>query len=117
PLVFWWRRFFARRSALPGGGHFHQFAQAALVIFENHITLYEVLQLAQISRPGIVHGRIQQMLGWRLPGLPVFFAVLLEEMLKQQRNFRRAFPKRGHVDGQYIRSEERRVGKEYTHRG
>ena len=42
------------------------------------------------------------MLGRRLPGFAVFLAVLLQEMLKQQRNFRRALPEWRNVDGQYV---------------
>src|SRR6266436_3937281 len=72
------------------------------IAFENHITLYEILQLAQVARPGIIHRRIEKVLGrsrWRLAE---FLAVLLQEMTEKKRYLSCPLPEWRHVDGQNV---------------
>ena len=85
--------------------HFHQFAEAAFVVFQNHVALHEVLEFAQIAGPRITHRRFQQV--FRRIGrtrLTEFLAVLLQEMAEQQRNFRGPFAQRRHIDRKHVQA-------------
>src|SRR5467141_1239162 len=81
---------FARRgdflpggNALPGRSHFKQLAETALVVFQDDVTLHEILQLAQVPGPGIPHG-------------------CFEQMPEKQRDLRGALAQRWHIYREYI---------------
>src|SRR5579863_6677587 len=74
----------ARRSSLPGGGHFNQLAETAFVILEDDVTLHEIFQLPQVTGPGITNGCFYQMLRGSRSRLLKLLAVLIEEMPEQE---------------------------------
>src|SRR6266851_10155251 len=82
------RGFFSWRNPLARCRHFQQLAEAAFIIFQNDVTLYEIFEFAKISGPGITYGGFHQMLGRNHGLLVEFLAVLLKEMAEEQRNFR-----------------------------
>ena len=48
--------FFPRRNPLARGGHFQKFAEAAFVVFEDHVAFHEIFEFAKVAGPGITHG-------------------------------------------------------------
>src|SRR6266480_6513339 len=104
PLLLGRRGLLPRRSPLTRRGHLDQFAQAALIVFENDIPFDEVLQLSQVARPWIIHRCIQKILGRSRWALAEFLAVLLQEMTEKKWYLRCPLPKRWHVDGQNVQS-------------
>src|SRR5205814_2212898 len=102
--LFPYTTLFRSRSPLTRRGHLDQFAQAALIVFENDIPLDEVLQLSQVARPWIIHCCIQKILGRSRWCLAEFLAVLLQEMTEKKWYLRGPLPKRWHVDGQNVQS-------------
>src|SRR2546422_3374438 len=51
PLLLGRRGLLPRRSPLTRRRHLYQFTQAAFIVLENHITLYKILQFAQVAWP------------------------------------------------------------------
>src|SRR5216683_6086192 len=98
------RGFFSWRNPLARCRHFQQLAEAAFIIFQNDVTLYEIFEFAKISGPGITYGGFHQMLGRNHGLLVEFLAVLLKEMAEEQRNFRGPLAQRRDVDGEHVQA-------------
>ena len=94
----------ARRHTLLLAGHLEKFAEAAFVIFEDHVALHEVLEFAQVARPWITQRGFEQMLRRLGSRLLIFLAVFDQKMAEQQRNFRGALAQRRNVDRKHVQA-------------
>ena len=65
---------------------------------QHHRALDDVLQLADVARPAVVHQQVERLRLELDAGLAVLRAVLLEEVLRQRRNVVLALPQRRQVD-------------------
>jgi hypothetical protein len=65
-----------------------------IAIAENHRTLDDILQLSNVSRPVIRLKQLECTLGYARKLLARFFAVAIDQVLKEQRNVTLAFAER-----------------------
>jgi len=78
------------------------FAETALVVFQDDVTLHEILQLAQVPGPGIPHGCFEQC--WEGTTLSLLNLALYfwRKMPEKQRDLRGALAQRWHIYREYV---------------